>query len=847
MNLLLPYWIRTVVLTTTLFAFSGLASAGEESGKWLCPEAGYRLRVTPEKADKVGSVDLRRLLLPTSPDSGVRVFDSAGKQVPCRLFDNGMLLTAPAPGASHLDIYFGFPKQQPQDQWQGSPVPLPASNRLTLYFYSGLFPCNEAEFIAQRNHRIARSIRWQPGNFAFRAFNLDMQELFGHEVPPWIPKLQNFLTDRANKKKNLLARNNNQRRRALWDLYDQTETRMLDNMNSQLKWQFRGHLVNIRRENDKTALAYATVKADAPGGALKDLLHLPDTQRWKKEFPATEIQMLVRPPETSEYYSAYFFGELQIPAEGEYEFELYSNSITVIRIDGNEIKQHAGNGSQPPQTLPFKQKLSAGSHFLELFYRVSAGAGRLTLGMRSPDGGEFRLLSDENFAPAPPVKPMELTGRDGKRYPLVMRRNRFLLFTGKQERKVLEEFRFLTPVEELDFRCAERSGKAAELPPVLVLPDEADRQFSLAFRDEPENAVTVRPVSYAEDLVPLRPDLRLDLWLPRFLYDTEILEGTIELGSRLPLAVETELSIRPEFPDRGFSERLIPVTLPAKSDERFDRFSQDVIRKFPLPLPGERIGESQSLTIGLSLFGFEFDRREIRFLRAADARGLIATPEGIQDRQGRRIVLLLHRPTLAELRNWELPRKLSHEFHPVRKVLVIGPDFGHGEQRFSALVLKNLKQSGVEGEFLPWRNGGNPLMDSLPELFDAIEMQNSDMAILMTPDLTALAGVESWERDRAMAALLEKLRTNPALRHLTLAAFPAQTPEDVKQEEEVLNSLRRLAREYDVDVLDLGNRLRPLGPEDGDIFKPQGSTGELSRFPVRRAAELAEALTSALP
>ena len=288
--------------------------------------------------------------------------------------------------------------------------------------------------------------------------------------------------------------------------------------------------------------------------------------------------------------------------------------------------------------------------------------GRLTLGMRSPDGGEFRLLSDENFAPAPPVKPMELTGRDGKRYPLVMRRNRFLLFTGKQERKVLEEFRFLTPVEELDFRCAERSGKAAELPPVLVLPDEADRQFSLAFRDEPENAVTVRPVSYAEDLVPLRPDLRLDLWLPRFLYDTEILEGTIELGSRLPLAVETELSIRPEFPDRGFSERLIPVTLPAKSDERFDRFSQDVIRKFPLPLPGERIGESQSLTIGLSLFGFEFDRREIRFLRAADARGLIATPEGIQDRQGRRIVLLLHRPTLAELRNWELPRKLSHEF-----------------------------------------------------------------------------------------------------------------------------------------------------------------------------------------
>ena len=61
MNLLLPYWIRTVVLTTTLFAFSGLASAGEESGKWLCPEAGYRLRVTPEKADKVGSVDLRRL------------------------------------------------------------------------------------------------------------------------------------------------------------------------------------------------------------------------------------------------------------------------------------------------------------------------------------------------------------------------------------------------------------------------------------------------------------------------------------------------------------------------------------------------------------------------------------------------------------------------------------------------------------------------------------------------------------------------------------------------------------------------------------------------------------------
>ncbi len=823
------------------------AAPANDTGKWLCPEAEYRLRVLPEKNDAAGSVDLRRLLLPAPADNGVRVFDSAGKPVPNRLFDNDMLITAPSPETRYLDLYFGFKTPQERDQWAGSSVPLPAPDRLTLHFYSGFHPCTPDEFLEQRNEWIARGIRWQPGNFAFRAFNLDMQEAFGHEIPPWLPRPRNFLSNRSNLRKNLLSRNNNQRRRTLWELYIQPDTRELDSMNSQAKWQFRGHLINIRRENDKTALAYATVKADAKDGVLKDLLHLPDTRRWKKELTATELQMLVRPPETSEFYSARFFGQLQIPADGEYEFELYSNSLTVVRIDGEEAQRHIGNGSAPAETLLFKRKLSAGSHFLELFYRINSGVGRLTLRMRNVAGGDFQLLNAEEFAPAPPGRPRELVSRDGKRYPLVMRRNHFLFHTGKQERSELEEFRFLTPVEELDYRRGDLSGKATDLPPVLVLPHDEESGLEFHFRTAPEIKLPVHPEKYAEDRIPLYPDLRIDLWLPRFLYDDETLEGAVETGSRLPVAIDAELSIRPEQFNSSFPERLIPVTLPAKADERFDRFSQDVIRKFPLPLPGGGVERSLELTFQLSVFGFEFDRKEVKFLRAADAKNLVATPEGIFDREGRRIVLLLHRPTLAELRNWELPRKINNELHPTRKILVIAPDFGSGENRFGFRVEENLKQRGFAASFLSWRNDENPLMNTLPELFDAIESQNADTVLLVTPDLQALSAVESWERDRALAALIEKLRSNPALRHLKLAVFPAASDEDGDREREVLDSLRRLAREYDVDVLDIASGLRATLPEDGSAFKPENSTGEQSRYPVSRAAELAESFSARLP
>lgn len=794
-----------MMLRRILFALclpAVLAVSAGEAPPWRIPEADYRLSVRPELPSEATCVDLRRLVLPVLPDNGVNVFDNAGNPVAFQLHGNGMLAIAPTPGAERFDLYFGFKEARPTDTWKPESGPRPSPERLRLaFFWGGDRPCSPDEFLAWRNSDIQRRNRWAVRNFYERTGQILAQRNMGMFLIPWVPRFPQYWKNRQALFERLHTRNRGRWVAAATDLVGRPEIRKMQDFNNSWQWQMKNHFDTIRREQARIAKQYEQARNEKENGAENDLLGVVN---WKnpRTFPATEVQLLLRPPETPEHYSALFTGFLEVPADGEYEFELQSNSLAILRLDGKTVLQRRfANGSQPPTREAAKVALKKGSVPFELFYRLNSGFGRMTVRMRPAGEGEFQLLAAENFTPARVGVPVGLSGRDNREYPLVSRRGHYVMYTGKRDFTPVEGFRFLTPPAETEWRIGDSGFRpATEFPPMVVLSRAPDKQLSFRFAGKPGTELPVLYSDYRADLVDLNADLSLRFWAPVAVYEDEELPVTVETMSRLPFAVRAELDIG--LPG-GVRERR-SIDLAGKADERFHRAAADIYHKETVTLRPDALRNTETLEVGLSVGGFEFDRKQLAVARVSSGAGFEALAGKGQ------LALVLHRPKLSDIRNWELPRKIGEELLPGKELLLIG-EAAVGAESLAAYRL-DMKQQKLD--FLPYDDTETPLESSLYRLLDRIGTSSADRAVLMLPVLRRMGALEPWMRDRYLAVLLERLKSNRQFRTVFLSPGTVYAGEE-KEAAELLSSLRRLSREYGVQLLEPPEAAaaRPPGPE----------------------------------
>ena len=770
-----------------------------EKRKWLQPEAEYRLTAVPERPGEASSIDLRRLVLPVLPSNGVRVFDDAGNPVAYQLHDNYSLSIAPAPEAKSFDIYFGYPGQQPFDAWTDQAGARPPSQRLKLDFFWTAGLCSSAESLAKRTAEIEKNNRGHIRNFYNRPFLLMRQAITGFEPPRGVPAFAQFRNNRKKLLQQLHTKNKNQWLRAAAELNGLPYCERMRRFNASLKQQMAKHLDYIKRESARIDALYAQARKDADQELINNLLAIAGWNN-PRIFIATEVQLTVRPPETPEHYSARFSGFLEVPEDGEYEFELFTNSLTLLKLDGQVVGSRLNaNGSQPPETVVVKQSLKKGSVPFELYYRLNSGYGQMSARMRPAGKGEFRLLAAEHFTPARPATPTLLENSKGVEYPLFSRRGHYLLYTAKQSFIPIESFDFLTPSEEIEWQFGDSAWRPLDELSIAVIPGNTP-ETRLAFRrlDQPETRLAVLNSDYRADLVELRPDLQLRLWAPEIVYDDEELPVSAETLSRLPLEIEAQLDIAVD----GKAQELRRIRLPAKPDERFDRSAADIYRKDTITLPARQQKKAETIDVRLDIENFEFDRKRIRILPVS--------AENLAEQTGAdNIVLVLHRPKLSDIRNWELPRKIGDELVPYRKLLLIGESID-GFADFAGEQLKTREQQTIE--FVPFSDSETPLREKLPELLDRIGGSTADRAALFLPCLHHMGTIEPWMRDRYIAAILEKLQQNRKLHAVYLVPAPVRPGEEAAQTE-LQEALRRLAREYDVQLLEPVTGEPPSGPE----------------------------------
>lgn len=753
-----------------------LLCASLAAAEWHEPEAMYRLTVEHDVTGECGYLDFKKICLPENVDNGLCVYSVSGKKIPVHQYDADHLLLPSSDKSETYYIYYGYSSLRPLQHWDSRQNPVPANYRLRQRDVSRRYP-NAPEQVGtieslKQNSPFIRNRRelWRlTGAFAIArtGYLTRLHEALVRKTPPEQISAAEF----REQEKQLFAKDRSIRAVA-------SET---------LESVFFSHFRDRNGNN------------------------------------ASRIFFTQRPFDTDRNFITCFFGNLAIEEAGEYEFRLNTNSTRIFRLNGKTVLRRFGEfqnpdsytiGSSDILTVP----LSRGSHFLEFLYYKGPIANWAAVSWRKKGQGTFRLLTEDDFAPAIPLFPSYSADRNGKLYPIVLRDDSLALYTAKHHAYSLDRYQVLNRgsfpyhwlLDEKRFE-ADVNVFALRDPstPVLKLVPENPDFLPLEIIRKPRTGTKA----------PLRPDLSLRLWAPHFLYDDEYASVTLEINSGLPVDYKALLNIESPVMNPVFHSSEEYLSVSAIPMEHEDRYAKNRILKKDFFLDGRGIQQDFSTDFRLILPGLAADAKSLRILPASELpEELQTSPEGLLDAEGRRLLPILHRASLHEIRAWELPRKLGSEWKAHKRILVIAEDLPGLRDQLSACF----SARRIELDFLPWSKSalpsGSVVMETLPAARKRIGSTEADGAILIPPNSDKHGILGFREELNMLSLLLEQLSGAKKMRTVILTTPFPQSPRQFREsgtESALHESLRKLKRERGISFLELNAVLRK-NPEWSD-------------------------------
>jgi len=771
---------------------------------WLEKDAQYRLSVRHNLSGKPGYLDLRTLCVPGAPENGLKVYDSYGKRVKIHQYDSLHALLPPTPKAETYEIYYGFPTSLPPERWDRGKMQIPDNFRLKQHNIMRRYPNNpgDAWKIEHRKKMIpysrARRDLWNAIGGMITA-----QADFICSIQPVLSRSENLKTVSCTD-------------------YHYAE-------------QMLKHRVNSFKNR---SMEY-----------LESSFFSPFRHRSAGDN-ASRIFFTRRPFDTDRNLLTCFKGNLMVPADGEYEFRLNTNSSRIFRMNGKTVSRRLGLFQSPdPNTTGSSDYLTLflkkGAHFIEFLYYKESMATWASLSWRKKGEGKFRLMCDDDFAPAYPVEPLKLEDARLKKYPLVLRNDSLALFTTKREPYSMDRFTVLNGRKfawewELDGQKVPR-----ELLYLLLKPEKS----KLKILPEPESgycSFTVPCRDRAGEKAPLSPDLALKIWSPYFLYDDEYCTVTLEISSALPADFTLIFNGTVSRQNPYLTSFCDYVSMPAMPMEHENRFAGSQIEKRYFHVDGKGIGrEELAASYKISVPLVDFDEKGIVFSPIFRLPDLQTNSDGLCDRAGRKVIPILHRMTLHEVRAWELLRKIGTELHTTKRVVVIAENFGDFKEKLAEV----LKKYSVELDFIEWKKSSNPsgsaALETIPEIMKYLKNSEADAALLIPLGANRHGTLGMREEINAAALVAELLLNRKPIRSIILATpFPV-SPEDenlYSTEEQLLSeNLRKLRREKGVRVLELNAILKKGSGWNNDSYR---ENGEKSLLPIALAGDSAELIAS---
>jgi PA14 domain len=824
-----------------------------QTAKWHIPTANYRMVIKSDKPELSGYIDLSRYCLPEKITNGIDIRDTAGKKLLFKLFpDNGLLIDA-VPDVTIKYIYFGF--KTPLTSTQADNNKKLDGTRLKLTVINGrLSYLTGDEWIKDQQKRIIRNHDWREKhytklidqylergilprlNFALAQcswwdlqFNKQLLAIGTYQQYDlnWRPPNSYFIDLRRLRKYNILLYH---------CLYGYFGT---------ISWRVNRLRTRVASQEKQLAKLPKLVK-DAPKKAFIKLFD-PKQKRWKRKIRGTKavtgINLERRPFDSRRNFGAIFSGKIVIKEAGEYQFAINSTSSIMLKIDGMNVFTWLGAHDRSKGWGEIiKTSLSAGLHDLKLNYHKASGFTHATLAWKPPGETAFRLMNENDFAPGWINVPLKCNSIEGKKYPIIKRTTRQLFFIGKRERAIWTNFKMMSgnaqnytwkfkskPVPQttnnktadtaIQDKIASISDTQENKSPYgklnreeidVVFNSENDEKVIIADKTNQFATLELEQASDTQKVTSINPDLNLKLWLPTYIYDDELLNGQIEISSSLPEKINCTLVIEANRKNSILPTAVKRLTIPAKPLSEQHKFSSNSVVKNKLNLNGEELISPLDVKLSLQLPGMIFSQKQLRFIPLKDLPELQFNGEYLTDKTNNRVIPVLHRPSLSELRSWELPLIVHQQLYGTKKITLIADDFGLNDNTFANAVKNKFAENEIELNFQPWHKhqNGFAMLNSLPSLLPEIDKITSDTVILIPPnsDLNGIASVRV--QGRTIAALLERLRNNQNIRKIYLA-MPFPTPSGKSEREQQLNNtIQKLCRTYDIYFIDLNSAVR---------------------------------------
>ncbi len=787
---------------------------GGAEADWQVLEAEFRLIARSDRPAGNTYLSLGDFAMPILLGQGIDVRDRNGKKIPFYLHQTLGLVLGSAPDSPERYIYFGLPRTSPVDQWDKKLGSIPSDRTIYANVYN-------------HGHRYRTTQEWLDNQIGalenrFRSYNNWMFQYLcqsialgaltsGHlflrqEVrDPLAEPVREADWDKPLDREDYKCWRYSDRVRRVNFFSDREMKNSYSDpyrfSQARVDWAWR----RLYLSRKSLFNAVPRLKERAPEAPMKEFINIFKEPYRRPIFTGNMDLFYIAADafDSRRNMAAVLEGNLIVPEDGEYEFCVESAGSFLLYF-GEDLKLRKYN--EPELRKYLKINLKTGIQDLKLcFQRPSFSS--VALSWKKPGAKSFTILGKDDFAPAWPCRVIAMQEKGRGDIPLIREISLYDIFTGKREKRLWREMAAVPRPDEKPPQITWLiNGVPAFIGERATLITASDDLFGVMTEQYPPTRFFW--LRQNRDHKPwLHADIELKLHLPDFIYDDEELEMFVELASGLPTEARSILSVSPDRPNSLFAENSREVTIPPRRRIQEDRYAADGIYKYPVLLKGAELKDGLNVQFTVKVPQLTFAARTLRFVSVESLPSLTLDESGrFRDEAGAVVVPVLHRPTLNELRSWELPARIRNRLMPTRHMLLIADDSGGLGDK----VEQVMKEKKVALTFLAWGDDGialNRMRQDLPALADVIPGSNADVAVVIPAVADLNGNIPVRSQVRHLAALLQLLRANRSIHTIYLSTpFPVEGRE--AEEKQLSEELRRLARDFGVEVINLNYILR---------------------------------------
>ena len=801
-----------------ILAFLSASQVFAAEPDWREPDALYRLAATVAKPEMISLLPLGDFLVPGGWGNGVRVYNGANEKLDFYLGPYDFLLFIP-PGIENgiITVYFGYPSKQQPPPWPESKFGKVSETRglevSMVNAHTGSMPVKDREKLLDDRRRKLTELHNKIIGEQREKLVKTAESLIRY-AGSGIMTFETQLKAEEDKTTRMCLN----KEKALLDLVDKGKKEKEERQRGIEKFFDKKPALSGKRKVNEVFM-----DRNPFGEVFID----------RNPFGERETNIAMR-----------IGGLLVITADGNYTFAINSTNNSLLKIDDkyvigwDDVHEKTDNWEMTAAIA-----LSAGLHEFQFFYQQDHGKIFTSAAWKRNEQDEFKILTEADFAPCgmeAEVSPFR--DQNGVEYPVISYRP--IAPVSFDDKKLLWEklSSRASPGGNENILWCINDATVAKGPSVDMMQDEKENPKITVksdcgrFTDYP--LILPRPFKSTEVCEPF---IFVRFRDPSFIFDDETLEMSVEAYSELPENIGLVLKTSASKVNGVFSNGIETLNLRRKGQAEMSKFATPHVFKKSFKLNGSELKEGLDVVFNLNLPPVNFEKTSFRFIPVQECRNLRETRNGIIDSENRRIIPVLHRPGLAEIRSWALLDYAMDKILPIKKVLIISEDFGNNGNAFHQKIASEFSKKGILAEFLSWRkdSDGQPFRESFVSFIDKIKSSDADRAVIIPPSVDMWKGNPLRLEERVIAATLILINENKNFRTVNLCTpFPSAFSSSA--EKGTVAALRKLMRDFGTELIDLNSFIRKKDGWSKTYFENPDDSSMIEYYPVGMAGEIAE-------